>query len=396
MGKRGPKGDGLEVREKGMRVRFQWLGKRVSEPLDRDPTPPNIAWAKRLAAEIQKKLNNGTYVYADYFPNSPRAERAPAGAMTVRDAGEKWIRSRGRLAGATLSQYRNDLHLWYRELGTEKPIGELTATELEAKVGEYPWPSPKRCNNALTPLRGITSVAFRDGATSIDLAAGIENSELQDPVPDPFTLAEAATILADIQEHYSPQVWNYFCLAFYTGMRPEEIVAIKWSDLDWNLGILKVQRARSFRGQLKAVKGYKARTVELAEHAIAALQRQKSHTFMRDHGFIFENPVTHAPYHDCRAPRENYWTPALKRTGIRYRTPYHTRHTYATALIMGDCNERWLAKQLGNSPAMIRKHYSTWLDHVDQGKQRARQEAALGGESVADAHQLPHAHRVRW
>jgi integrase len=113
--------------------------------------------------------------------------------------------------------------------------------------------------------------------------------------------------------------------------------------------------------------------------ARAVLRSQKELTFMKKHGYVFENPNTGEPYHEARPFRESFWTPTLKRLGIRHRGSYHTRHTYATAMIMAGCNERWLAKQLGNSPAMIRRHYSTWLDRQDNGRQRAIQDAAFGG-----------------
>ncbi len=155
--------------------------------------------------------------------------------------------------------------------------------------------------------------------------------------------------------HYHEQVYNYFDVAFACGMRPEEEIALMWRDIDWNLGHATIQRAKSYsyRGNVKPVKGYKTRYLELTTVALAALKRQKAHTFMKTHGFIFENPVTENPWHDERSQRDHYWTPALKRCGIRHRGSYHTRHTFATVAIMVGCNATWVAKQMGNSPRSL-------------------------------------------
>lgn len=378
---RGRPGTGVEPRESSIRVSFTWNGERCRETLELLPTPPNVKYAIRLVTDINRAIARGTFVYADFFPKSRRAGEKRSG-MSVQDAGDKWLRTKGRLASATLSQYRGALKLWYRELGAAKLMSEISATDLEALVGGYKWSSPKRCNNALIALRGLTGIAHRDGATAIDLAANIEDTKQQTPLPDPFTLEEAEAILESMQKRYPPQIANYFEAAFFGGFRPEEEIALQWVDIDWPMKTVRIQRARSFRGELKDVKNYQARDVELPDRVLIVLQRQKEHTFMKRHtedgvSFVFENPVTRRPFHDERSQRDNYWTPTLKRLGIRYRRPYNTRHTYATALIMAGCNPSWLARQMGNSPRVIFKHYAKWIDAADRNRQRGIQDAAF-------------------
>ena len=147
--------------------------------------------------------------------------------------------------------------------------------------------------------------------------------------------------------------------------------------MDWEHGTSRVQRARSFHGELKPVKGYKARDVEMVERVEVALRRQQKFTGNKGHGFIFENPVTEKPFHDERSQRDHYWKPALARLGIRYRSPYHTRHTFATIAIMAGANPPWVAKQMGNSPRVIYKHYAKWIDQADRSSERVKVERAL-------------------
>jgi hypothetical protein len=46
------------------------------------------------------------------------------------------------------------------------------------------------------------------------------------------------------------------------------------------------------------------------------------------------------------------------------------RHTYATMAIMAENNPAWIARQMGNSPQIMWKHYGRWLERVDRGRER--------------------------
>ena len=375
---RGRKGSGFRIQHDNIQVRFSWNNKRCAESLNIRPTPPNIRHAKNIVKEINEKIACGTFKYGDYFPESKHAVASPGSSVTLFTVGERWLKTKGRLAGATRSQYKNALNFWYRELGGEETlIASIRHGDLASFIGDYEWPSAKLCNNYLIALRGIFALARRDRFITDDPTEGIANTKLQNPLPDPFSMDEAEQILTDLFKHYPETVGNYFEYAFFTGQRPEETVAQSWADIDWQMATVRVQKAKSFRGQLKPVKGYSARDIEISSRALAALKRQKPLTFLKKHGFIFENPVTEAPWHDGRSQRETYWQPALKRLGLRYRGPYHTRHTYATAAIIAGCKPVWVAKQMGNSPLMIFKHYAKWLEKADKSEERSKFEGAI-------------------
>lgn len=333
-----------------------------------------------MIVDIRRRMDAGTFEYRDFFPESPRAQGA-AGEHSLKGLGELWLAGKGRLASATKSQYKNALTFWYELLVGRTDVRHITHGQLAAKIGSYPWPSAKLCNNYMIPLRGIFTLAGRDLKID-DPTKGIENAKVQKKAPDPFTLEEAEAILADMAAHYDERVLSYYEYAFFTGERPEEEIAQMWADLDFNHGLARVERARSFRGELKEIKTYQVRDVDLLERAMAALDRMAGHTKMKS-DFVFENPVTGKPWHDERSQRDHYWKPALKRLGIRYRSPYQTRHTYATIALMNGVNPAYIARQLGHKSAkMLFEVYAKWIDHADRGREKAKIEAALRGEFV--------------
>jgi integrase len=54
--------------------------------------------------------------------------------------------------------------------------------------------------------------------------------------------------------------------------------------------------------------------------------------------------------------------PALQRANDKYRTPYQTRHTFASMLLSRGENPLWVAEQMGHKDwGMIRKVYGRWI-----------------------------------
>jgi integrase len=387
----GRDGSGVEIREASIRVTFTWRNKRCRETLDLAPTPANVKYATRLVEEIRRKISIGSFDYASYFPNSKHAKDSVTAGATFKAMCDMWLKTKGRLAAATLSQYKNALLFWQGKLGSDKPVDSLSHGKIAAVVGAHPWPSAKLCNNYLIPLRGVFALAGREIKNLDNPLEGIENAKHQKPPPDPLSTKEMETILADLHENYHPQVFNYFEFSFMTGMRPEEVIALRWSDVDWNHGTIKVERAKSFRGQIKPLKTYAVRDVDLVDRAIKVLHSQKQYTFMKSTDVeIFENPVTGRPWHDERSQRDHYWQPSLKRIGIRMRRPYQTRHTYATNALMAGVNPAYVSRQMGHRSAkMLFSVYAKWIDNADNGREKAKMEALLKSNNAPRMPQLP-------
>ena len=171
---------------------------------------------------------------------------------------------------------------------------------------------------------------------------------------------------------------NLFEFSFFTGMRPSEVIALRWRDIDKIRGLARVKRARTF-GEEHETKTYKVRDVELNTRAKAALVRQKSFTFFKD-GCVFENPVTCKPYSEERPLRRSYWNPTINELGMRERNFYQTRHTYATLNLMAGANPMWVAKQLGHANMqMVLTVYAKWIDGADKSNERGKIDTMFSG-----------------
>jgi len=386
-------GSGIEVRGNSIRIKIEYGNRTIRERLTLDgrtleATPANIKYAHRLAQEIRRRIAQGTFELAEYFPDSKQL--TPADTPTLGKLADLWLQSKGRLSEATKDQYATSVRFWKRLLGADTPIKDINHKLLVSKIGAYPWPSAATHNNYMISLRGILKLEYRGPTALHNPIAGIENMKVVRKLPDPMSTVERDSILEHMQKHYDERIYAYFLWMFFTGMRPEEAIALRWSDIDTRKQVARVQRVRTFRGSERdGSKTHSERDVDLLPQAMDALTIMKSHTFMLrveregeedTSADIFQNPVTGKPWHDERSQREHYWKPTLKRLGIRWRKAYNTRHTFATAALMAGVPAAYIANQIGNSVKMLLEKYARWIPGSDNGNARAILMAAMAGK----------------
>lgn len=360
---------GVEARGDSIRIRFNWHGRR-SETLRLEPTAANLTHAVQLRGEIRRKIALGTFRYAEFFPTSDHA-RAEAGdrGNPVKWWSQKWLDSL-EVAKSTAEGYLKSLkrHVW--PFIGDRPIIGVTELELRAvlkRIGK----SGKTRNNTLITIRGT----FAAAKLPENPALAVEYVDHQSPLPDPFEPEEAEAILAEMAGRF-PEAVNYFGVGFFVGPRPSELIAVKWADLDLRADEWLVKRAK-VRREEKDTKTHVARVHKLSSRARTYIEAQRSQTQLRS-PYVFLDPVTGNQYNDDKPPRVRYWQPVIKTLGIRYRPPEQMRHTYITMAIMAGANPVWVAKQAGNSPRVIFKHYARWIERAGGDREAAKIEQSLG------------------
>ena len=150
---------------------------------------------------------------------------------------------------------------------------------------------------------------------------------------------------------------EYVKLLLYTGLRMGELLALKWSDVDLNQGIITVSKsmARAESGGYieKSTKSGKTRYVGVTPALASLLQSLPVNGF-----YVISNkdgtPVTPHQF-------ESRYKKVLAETGVGYLSPHKCRHTYATYLIKGGAELRAVQEILGHSKPEVTELYT----HVD-------------------------------
>jgi integrase len=370
----GRTGDGVEIREASIRLHFTYEGRPCKETLKTDgkpmaPTPANVKYARRLAHEIREKIRHDRFSYADYFPASKTATTGQG--ATVGDRLDLWLGVQTDKESSTLKGYRVAVNFWKATLGA-KPIKALLHSDILTALATEPNWTGKTRNNKTSVLRSALALSIRDGVIKSSPIEGLESASHQRPEADPFTIEEAESIIAALARHYDEQVSRYFGVKFYTGLRTSESLALRWDWIDWRANIMAVGEAVVLGEHKDRTKTNRVRYVKLNSRALQLLREQKPATFLRKDGLIFPDPRTGERWTDDEPPRELYWRPCLKRIGMRYRSPYETRHTYATMLLMAGQKPGFAAGQMGHTVEMFLRTYARWIDggqdDVEMGK----------------------------
>jgi len=138
-----------------------------------------------------------------------------------------------------------------------------------------------------------------------------------------------------------------------TGLRPGELIALEWRDLDRDARVVYVRRAYR-NGRIKCTKTEgSVRAVPLQSIALQALEQLSGGA---DTDLLF--PSLRGAYFDLHNFRTREWKPAQVAAGIApLRRVYDLRHTFATFALRAGVSTFDLSRYMGASLTMIDRHY---------------------------------------
>jgi integrase len=189
------------------------------------------------------------------------------------------------------------------------------------------------------------------------------------PLPEPFTKQEITAIILELAER-NPNYANFVRFKFSTGVRTGEAVGLRWSDIDFEGGYIKiyesVTKAELGEKVRKSTKTRKGRTIPLSGSLRKTLLNQKllqaDKPKAKESGLIFPNgygnPIDSSKF------AEDFWKPTLEKLGIPYREPYTTRHTFISHALAQGMNPLEVSKLTGHDVATLFKHYAGLIDKV--------------------------------
>lgn len=364
---------GIDVRAHSIRVTFTHCGRQYRRTLYMNgqplaPTPTNLRYAERLAAEIRDRIRLGLFSLAEYFP----ASGDTASALTVERQLHDWLAAQ-RIEPSTRAGYDSAIRFWQAAL-PGKALTALKPSEIMRAIAARSDLSGKTVNNYVSVLRSALDLAIRDRALRDNPAAAIPAASHQRMPPDPFASDERDIIIKHF-ERADARLGNLVQFWAWTGLRTSELFALQWADCDLRSGAIQISAATVQHTRRQATKTSTARVVKLNSRALQALQAQRAHTYMKATE-VFLRPLDDAPWGD---PREflRLWVPALRALKMRYRRPYNLRHTYATAMLMAGMTPAFCARQMGHSVEVFLRTYSKWIDGQQDDLEMARLERNL-------------------
>jgi integrase len=180
---------------------------------------------------------------------------------------------------------------------------------------------------------------------------------------NPLTPAEVQEMLANATQAEF-EIYTAYLLAVRTGVRLGELLALKWSDVDFDAKTIQISKSYDYHlKKTGPTKNKKARTVSLTPVCVEALRKLRTQRKVTSiSGLVFTRE---------RGRRLNYRTLQLKLKDVAPRAiRFHDlRHTYATLRIAKGDNIVDVSKQLGHSKvSMTLDRYSHWMPGEYEGQ----------------------------
>jgi integrase len=163
--------------------------------------------------------------------------------------------------------------------------------------------------------------------------------------------------------HSKGQIKNYIQLCCFTGMRGSEMIALRWDDIDFEKGIIRVD-TRVVNGNEDATKSKTIRFIPMFRQAREALMNQRLKSGLRE--FVFINN-SGSQYFGTQSFNISFKR-MLKKHELPSGTIHDLRRSFNTLLKQYGYPTDWILDIMGHMDDQVnRNHYTGRLD-VDMTK----------------------------
>ena len=244
----------------------------------------------------------------------------------------------------------------------ERELSEITTIDLQRYVSELIQNGNKitgkglasnTVNTIITVLQGSFRTAQNVGQAELDPSEKIKRPPKVEKRVECFSVIDQRKIEQSVMEHNKPKMFGVL-LCLYTGLRIGELLALEWSDVDFEKGLLSVNKSsrdnKSGKGEKRIVDTPKTNTsrriIPLPKQMIPLLKKHKqkanSAWIVSDKG----QPVSTRSY-------QRSFELLLKNAGVEHRGFHALRHTFATRAIECGMDVKTLSEILGHKNPTI-------------------------------------------
>jgi integrase len=282
---------------------------------------------------------------------------------------------------STISDYRYILegHLmpFFGERKLDRLDADLVADYMTSKRRD--GLAPKTVANHMRFLHGLFSFSVKRGWMAVNLVAQIDRPPAVGSNPDIrfLELHEIEAVIREVPDgsKFTSTDRAIYLTAAMTGLRQGELIALRWQDVDWQSGRLRVRR-NYVRGEWGTPKSKRSsRAVPMVDRVARELERHFGESaYQGDANLVFCHPESGNAL-DASALRKRYAS-ARKAAGVRAVRFHDLRHTFGTRMAAAGVPMRTLQEWMGHRDVQTTMIYA---DYAPSAHEREMAEAAFQG-----------------
>lgn len=269
---------------------------------------------------------------------------APGEEMTFAQYLEHWFRAKAAdIEARSLEEYRYTARHVLPHLGRHK-LGKLTPLHVQTMQLEL---AEKVSARQAVAARGLVSNILSDAVN-----LGLLHRNVCDAVkrvkyePNEYPIWSAAEILRFLAVSKTSSYYPFFYTALTTGMRPGELIALHWRDVEE--GALNIRHTVSMvnnRPVLKVPKTKRSRRViAIPDDTAALLAELRS---VSNHPLVFTQTGNYLQHGNIRRALHS----CADNAEVKRIRPHDMRHCYASMAVSNGMNVADLSRHLGHASA---------------------------------------------
>lgn len=342
---------------KGWQVRVSWYdddGKRHYTSKAGFKTKMD---AKAYALELEQKKQDKTIATK---------------SISLVDYYKEWFETykKDKVAPITADRYNNIYRLLKKNFGTKK-LDKITRREYQLFINDFGSDhAPDTVKKTNSIIRSCIKSAMIDKLLTDDFTQNIELkwNEAKKMTVDYLSVQEIQLLSKTIQQRLDPRYTSYYMLltAIYTGMRLQEIAALRWEDINFNWHTIDINKAWNYKQHklTKTKTKSSVRIIKINSILLDALAELKENGT----DFVFENSAGTIPTSNGVNKTLRH---VLAEAGIN-RPNYHfhsLRHSHVALLLYYGVELYPISKRLGHSNMNITAQKYAYL--IDELKQKS-------------------------
>jgi integrase len=333
--------------------------------------------------ELRKRMDNDIVV-------------ATADRHTLGEVGEKYVDHLEHVMErkpTTIQDYRGYLKGHLEPFFGDGPIDKIGSSNVESylKRKRNDGLASKTVQNHLNFLHGLFRYAIKRRWAQMNPVEHVDRPT-KNRSPDRrirfLRVPELEALIRVVPDDMLGRIEGALYLtAAMTGLRQGELLGLKWIDIDWLAGRIRV--ADNFtRGKVGSPKSHEARSVPMAERVARALELlSQGSAYSSESDLVFCHPETGKPY-DPSKMRERFYD-AMRTAGMGHRigrkggiTFHALRHTFGTQMAAKGAPLRNIQEWMGHADSKTTEIYRHFAPDPTNGAQFV--ERAFSSESKDD------------